>query len=59
MSCLVMHLCIIMMMMVMLLMACDDAGWTDAVATETDCSPVEHVMQVQLQVSCKCTQHNE
>jgi len=38
---------------------CADAGRSDAVATETDCSSVAHVMQVQLQVSCKCTQHNE
>jgi len=38
---------------------CADAGRTDAVATETDCSSVAHFMQVQLQVSCKCTQHNE
>jgi len=38
---------------------CADAGWTDAAAAEADCSPVAHVVQVQLQVSCECTQHNE
>jgi len=38
---------------------CADVGGTDAAAAEADCSSVTHVMQVQLQVSCKCAQHHE
>jgi len=36
-----------------------DAGGTDAAAAETDCSSASHVVQVQLQVPCQCTQHYE
>ena len=42
-----------------MMMACDDAGRTDAVATATDCSSAAHVVQVQLQVPGQCTRHHE
>ena len=41
------------------LMAGNDTGRTDAVAAETDRTSAAHVLQVQLQVPCQCTQHNE
>jgi len=50
---------LVMMMMMIMLNYGTDAGRTDAAAPEANCSSVTHVMQVQFQVSCKCSQHYE